>query len=162
MANFVELIGPVLTLLGGMLASIGGGIGSSIGVGLAGQAAAGVMTEDPNKFGKLLILQALPGTQGIYGLLTWFMVMQSSGLLTGNVNLSWQTGLLYFLACMPITVVGYKSAVYQGRTSEASIAMVAKQPDASSKAIVLPAMVETYSILALLASVLSILSINPV
>lgn len=162
MANFVELIGPALTLLGGMLAAIGGGIGSSIGVGLAGEAAAGVLTEDPNKFGKLLILQALPGTQGIYGLLTWFMVMQSSGLLTGNVNLSWQTGLLYFLACMPITIVGYKCAIYQGRTSEASIAMVAKQPDASSKAIVLPAMVETYAILALLASVLSILSIKPV
>lgn len=161
MATFVEFIGPGLTLLGGALAAIVPGIGSSIGVGLAGEAAAGVLTEDPGKFGKLLILQALPGTQGIYGLLSWFMVMQASGLLTGSTQISWQTGALYFLACMPITIVGYISAIYQGRTSEASIALVAKQPDASSKAIVLPAMVETYAILSLLASVLSILSIRP-
>jgi V/A-type H+/Na+-transporting ATPase subunit K len=162
MSNFADLIGPGLTILGGALAALLPGIGSSIGVGKAGEAAAGVLSEDPGKFGKLLILQALPGTQGIYGLLSWFMVMQTSGLLSGNINLSWQTGMLYFLACLPISIVGWVSAIYQGRTSEACIAMVAKQPEASSKAIVLPAMVETYAILSLLCSVLSILSIKPV
>lgn len=160
MPNFSELIGPVLTLLGGALAALLPGIGSSIGVGRAGEAAAGVLSEEPGMFGKLLILQALPGTQGIYGLLTWFMVMQTSGLLGGNTAISWRTGLLFFMACLPIAIVGYWSAIYQGRASEASIAMVAKQPDESSKAIVMPAMVETYAILALLASVLSILSIK--
>lgn len=162
MSSFVEFLGPGLTLLGGAMAAILPGIGSSIGVGKAGEVAAGVLTEDPSKFGKLLILQALPGTQGIYGLLSWFMVMQSSGLLTGNTNISWQTGCLYFLACLPVSMVCCISAIYQGRTSEAAIAMVAKQPEASSKAIVLPAMVETYAILSLLATVLSVLSIKPV
>ena len=162
MPSFVDLIGPVLTLLGGVMAAAIPGCGSAKGVGRAGEVAAGIMSEDPGKFGKLLILQALPGTQGIYGLLTWFMVMLRSGLLQGNINISWQTGLLFFLACLPTTIVCYFSALDQGRTSEASMAMIAKQPEESSKAIVPPAMVETYAILSLLTSVLSILSIKVV
>lgn len=160
MSNLAQLIGPSITLLGGAMAALLPGIGSAIGVGRSGEVAAGIMTEDPGKFSKLLILQALPGTQGIYGLLSWFMVMNSSGLLSGNVNISWQTGVLFFMACMPIAWVGLFSAIAQGRTSEACMALIAKQPDELSKAIVMPAMVETYAILALLASILSILSIN--
>jgi len=160
MSNFADLIGPALTLFSGAMAAVLPGIGSAIGVGRAGEVMAGVLTEDPSKFGKMLILQALPGTHGIYGLLTWFMTMSQSGLLNGNINISWQTGLLFFGACLPIIVVGYFSAVAQGRVSEAAMALVAKQPGESSKAIVMPAMVETYAILALLASVLSILSIK--
>jgi V/A-type H+-transporting ATPase subunit K len=162
MMSFSELVGPAITLFSAALAAALPGIGSAIGVGRAGEVAAGVMSEDPGKFGKLLILQALPGTQGIYGLLTWFMVLSQSGLLNGNVNISWQTGLLYFGACLPTILVGCFSAIAQGRASEASMAMVAKHPEESSKAIVLPAMVETYAILALLASVLAILSIKVV
>jgi V/A-type H+/Na+-transporting ATPase subunit K len=160
MQNFSELIGPAITLASAALAAALPGIGSAIGVGRAGEVAAGIMSEDPGKFGKLLILQALPGTQGIYGLLTWFMVLTQSRILQGNVDISWQVGLLFFGACLPTMLVGLFSAIAQGRASEACMAMVAKQPDESSKAIVLPAMVETYAILALLASVLSILSIK--
>jgi V/A-type H+/Na+-transporting ATPase subunit K len=162
MSSFAELVGPSLTLFAGAMAALLPGIGSAIGVGRAGEVAAGVMTEDPGKFGKLLILQALPGTQGIYGLLTWFIVMSQSGLLGGAVTISWQTGLLFVAACLPVSMVGYFSAIAQGRTSEASMAMIVKQPDELSKAIVLPAMVETYAILSLLTSVLSILSIKVV
>lgn len=68
--------GQFLALLGASLAVLLAGIGSAIGVGIAGQAAAGVVTEDPGKFGQTLLLQALPGTQGIYGLLTGFVIMQ--------------------------------------------------------------------------------------
>ena len=59
-------MGIVFALIGAVLAALMGGIGSAIGVGMTGQAAAGVVTEDPSKFGKVLILQLLPGTQGIY------------------------------------------------------------------------------------------------
>ncbi len=158
--RFADFIGPVLTLLGAGLAAALPGVGSSLAVGRAGEAAAGVITEDPEKFGKLLILQALPGTQGIYGLLSWFMIMSSSGLFGGNFDQSWDTGLLYLLAAMPIAIVGYFSAVYQGKVSEAGIALVAQKPDQQAKAIVLAAMVETYAILALLATVLAVLNIG--
>lgn len=156
---FAQYIGPGLTLLGAALAAILPGIGSSIGVGRAGEAAAGVTTEDPEKFGKLLILQALPGTQGIYGLLSWFLIMNFSGMLGGNLDLTWQQGLLYFLAAQPITWVGFGSAIYQGRVSEAGMALVAKRPEHQVKGIVMAAMVETYAILALLATVLGTMAV---
>ena len=161
MNEFLNYIGPGLTLLGGALAALLPGIGSAKGVGRVGEVAAGVLTEDPSKFGKILILQALPGTQGIYGLLSWFMIMNSSGILAGNFNISWQTGLAYFMASLPVAFVGLFSADYQGRVSEAGAALVAKRPGEQSKAIVLAAMVETYAILALLATVLGVLSIKP-
>lgn len=159
MNEIIALMGPVLTMLAGALAALLPGIGSARAVGRVGEVASGVLTEDPSKFGKLLILQALPGTQGIYGLLTWFMVMLSSGMLGGNMDITWQRGLAFLMAALPIAIVGYYSAVYQGRVSEAGVALVAKRPEEQSKAMVMAAMVETYAILALLASVLSILNI---
>ena len=157
--ELLEKLGTILTLLAGALAALLPGIGSAKAVGKAGEVAAGVLTEDPSKFGKLLILQALPGTQGIYGLLTWFMVMQFSGLFSGQADLSWQTGLSYLMAALPIAFVGYFSAIYQGRVAESGILLVAKRTEEQSKALVLAAMVETYAILALLASVLTVLRI---
>lgn len=157
--ELLEKLGTILTLLAGALAALLPGIGSAKAVGKAGEVAAGVLTEDPSKFGKLLILQALPGTQGIYGLLTWFMVMQFSGLFSGQADLSWQTGLSYLMAVLPIAIVGYFSAIYQGRVAESGILLVAKRTEEQSKALVLAAMVETYAILALLASVLTVLRI---
>lgn len=157
--SIIELLGPGLTLLAGALAALIPGIGSSRSVGRVGEMATGVLTEDPTKFGKLLILQALPGTQGIYGLLTWFMIMLQSGLLAGSTDIAWQTGLAYLMAALPIAIVGYFSSVYQGRVAESGVALVAKRPEEQSKALVMSAMVETYAILALLASVLSILQI---
>ncbi len=158
--NFLENLGMILTLTAGAFAALLPGIASAKAVGRVGEMAAGVLTEDPSKFGKLLILQALPGTQGIYGLLTWFMIMQQSGLLGGQMEISWQMGLAYFVAVLPVAVVGYFSAIYQGKVSESGVALVAKRPEEQTKALVMAAMVETYAILALLASVLSIISIS--
>jgi V/A-type H+-transporting ATPase subunit K len=154
-----EQMGFILTLLGGALASLLAGIGSAKGVGIAGEAAAGVLTEDPSKFSKLLILQALPGTQGIYGLLTWFMILLRSGILAGNTDISWQRGLAFLVAALPVGLVGLFSAIYQGEVAAAGIQMIAKRPEDQSKAIVLAAMVETYAILALLTSVMTMLQI---
>ena len=57
--------GIMLAILGGVIAAAMGGVGSAIGVGTVGRAAAGVVTEDPSKFGKMLVLELLPGTQGL-------------------------------------------------------------------------------------------------
>lgn len=152
--------GSVIAFLGASLAAIVAGIGSARAVGMVGEASAGVVTQDPSKFGKVLILQALPGTQGIYGLLAWFMVMVQGGFLGGDAKvITSAQGWQFFAACMPIMIVGYFSAVYQGRVSAAGVALVAKRPEEQSKALVMSALVETYAILALLASVLTILQI---
>ena len=155
----MDNIGVVLALLGAVLAALLAGAGSAVGVGRAGEAAAGVVTEDPSKFGKVLILQLLPGTQGIYGLLIAFITLSQIGILGGDSNISLEKGILYFLACMPMAIIGYWSALKQSRASIACIGLIAKRPDQLGKAIIFPAMVETYAILALLVSILAVTGI---
>lgn len=147
-------------LLGAALAVILAGCGSAYGVGVAGQAASGVVTEDPSKFAKVLIMQLLPGTQGIYGLLVAFITLSKVGLLGGGAaEIDVTTGLMILAACLPIGIVGLVSAIHQGKTAVAAIGIVAKKPDQFGKAMLFPAMVETYAILALLISILAITSI---
>lgn len=153
-------LGIVFALLGAVLAALLSGIGSAKGVGMGGEAAAGVITEDPSKFGKVLILQLLPGTQGIYGLLIAFITLSQIGILGGNADVSLAKGFLYLGACMPMAIVGYASAIRQARASVASIAVVAKKPEQFGKAMIFPAMVETYAILALLISILAVVGIG--
>ncbi|HIZ45181.1 MAG TPA: V-type ATP synthase subunit K [Firmicutes bacterium] len=156
----MENMGVMLALLGAVLAALVAGIGSAIGVGMAGEAAAGVVTEDPSKFSKVLILQLLPGTQGIYGLLVGFITLTQIGIMGGSADISVVKGLLYLVACLPMAFVGYKSAIRQARASVSSISLVAKKPDQFGKAMIFPSMVETYAILALLISILAIFGIS--
>ena len=155
----MENLGIVLALTGAVLAALFAGIGSAIGVGIAGEAAAGVVTEDPNKFSKVLVLQLLPGTQGIYGLLIGFITLTQIGIMGGDSNISLAKGFLYLAACLPMSFVGWFSAIKQGKAAVASIGLVAKKPDQFGKAMIFPAMVETYAILALLISILAIFGI---
>ncbi len=154
-------LGIVYAVLGAVLAVLMAGIGSAVGVGIAGQAAAGVVTEDPSKFAKVLILQLLPGTQGLYGLLIGFVALSGIGVLGGDlVELTTTQGLMMLAACLPIAIVGLISAIYQGKTAVASIGLVAKKPDQFAKSMLFPAMVETYAILALLISFLAVSGIS--
>jgi V/A-type H+-transporting ATPase subunit K len=157
----MEFLGIALALLGAALAAGLSGSGSGIGVGIAGESAAGVMTEDPDKFGFCLILQALPGTQGIYGLVTAFLVLGKVGLFGGeSISVTWVQGLAIFAACLPIALGGWLTAIAQGKTSAASIQMIAKRPEQLGKALILPAMVETYAVLSLLISLIMLFNIQ--
>ena len=153
--------GIVYALIGAALAAALAGCGSAIGVGIAGQAAAGVVTVDPGKFAKVLLLQLLPGTQGIYGLLVAFITLSKVGLLGGGIaDISTSQGLLILAACLPIAIVGLISAIHQGKTSAASVGIIAKKPEQFGQAMLFPAMVETYAILALLVSILAVSAIQ--
>ncbi len=150
-------MGLFLAILGAALATFMAGIGSSIGVGKAGVAAAGTLAEEPSLFSKVLILMLLPATQGIYGLLVAFLTLQAVGVIGGGAGeISTVEGSLYLAACLPIAFSGLFSAVHQGKCSVAGIQTVSKRPDAMGKALIIPAMVETYAILALLISILGI------
>lgn len=160
MTTLWENMGLAIAVLGAILATVLAGMGSAKGVSIVGQAGAGVLTEDPDKFGKVLILQILPGTQGLYGFLTTFLLLNRVGIIGGELaDLSLEKGLMYFAACMPIAIVGYFSAIAQGKTAAAGVGIIAKKPDQNGKAITMAAMVETYAVLALLISVLAIFSI---
>ena len=160
-------MGALLAILGGVIAAIMGGVGSAIGVGTVGQASAGVVSEDPSKFGKVLILHILPGTQGLYGFLVAFLLLVQIGVMSGEIiggesGLTVAQGLMYFAACMPMAIGGLVSAMYQGKAAVAGVGIVAKKPEESGKAIIFAAMVETYAVLALLISILSIFSITSI
>lgn len=150
-------IGTFLAILGAVVAAAMAGIGSAIGVGVAGKAAAGVTSEDPDKFSKCLVLQLLPGTQGIYGLLVAFLVFVKIDLFGNVMALTIGEGLGLMAACLPMAVVGFLSALYQSKVACSGIAMVAKRPEESGKAIILTVMVETYAVLALLVSLLGVM-----
>lgn len=153
--------GLVLAIIGAALAALLAGIGSAKGVSLVGEAASGVVSVDPSKFSKVLLLELLPGTQGLYGLIAAMFILLRTGVLgSGVADLTVQQGLGFLAASLPIAVVGLISGIMQGRTAAAGVSITAKKPDHNGKAIIMAAMVETYAILALLISVLMILNIN--
>ena len=145
--------GLAIGLLGAGLAACMAGAGSAVGTGIAGEAGAGLVTEDPAKFGKAMILQVIPGTQGLYGLVVFFVAIMNMGLLDGTaLNLS-------FVACMPIAIGGLVSAIGQGKVAAASVNLLAKNPDHWAKGMILCITVEFYAILSLLASMMMLLYI---
>ena len=152
-AYFIQT-GVGWAVIGAMAAVMFGGTGSAKGIRISCSQGAGVLSENPELFGRLLVIMALPGTQGFYGFIAAIIIALRCGLIAGHV------------ACPPIVGVGlmaigalsgvvfWRSAVYQGETSAASVNMVAKQPESSGRAILLPALVETYAVIALLAGIL--------
>lgn len=136
-------------VLGAALAFIGGGIGSAIGITYVSSVASGILVEDPDKFGSMLPLIAIPGTQGIYGLITAILVT----ILFDLPKLSGRTGLMVFFACLPVAFVCCVSAIFQGLTAASASSMVARRTEELGKAMVLPALVETYAVFALILTI---------
>ena len=139
---FTQYGGLIFGALGAAVAVFLSGMGSAKGVGIAGEAAAGVIVEEPEKFVQALILQLLPGTQGLYGFVIGLFTMFRLSL-----NMPLVEGLSLFMAALPVGVVGYFSAVAQGKVSIAGQNILAKNSNESTKGIILAVMVETYAIL---------------
>jgi len=148
-------IGITLAILGAALAVALPGIGSAMGLSYVGRSAAGLISEEPEKFGKALLLQVLPGTQGIYGFLAAVLALQQIGIFEGELAvINVGTGLAILFACLPIALAGIASGALQGKVSVAGISTLAKKPEEVGKAIILSAMVETYAVISLLATIL--------
>ena len=145
--------GFYLAHLGGALAVVLGGIGSAVGVGLAGRQGTGVMSEDPEKFGKLILLVALPGTQGIYGFLGWFLLWGKVSKIA-MASMTTPLGLALLISCLPVAFTCLVSGIHQGKVCAGGCAMAAKHPEAVGKALIFGAMVETYAVLGLIATIL--------
>lgn len=157
----VENGGMIFALLGAALATALPGIGSARGVGIVGEAASGLITEDPDKFGQALILQVIPGTQGFYGFVTTLIILNKIGILGGGVKaVSFGAGFLIFLASLPVALAGWKSAISQGKTAAAGIAILAKRPEHMFKGVLFAAMVETYAVIGLVSSIIMIVAIK--
>jgi len=159
MEAFFNAFGGIgLAYLGAALAVALCCIGSAKGTGMVGEAATGVISENPEHFSKCMILQVLPGTQGLYGIVAWFMVLLKLNVFGGQMaTLSIPDGIAIFCACMPIALGGLLSAIAQGRVAAAGINIVAKRPDQFSKGIILAGIVEFYAILSLVATILLVM-----
>ena len=163
MGFFEAFGGLALALLGAGLAAVLPGIGSAKGTGIAGEAGTGLLCQDPSKFGKVMILQVIPGTQGLYGLVVWFFALLQMGVFGGNVNpleLTVVDGLRVACACLPMATGAAISAPAQGRVAATAVNLMAKRPDDWAKGIILCITVEFYAILSLLASFLMLLNLH--
>ena len=142
-------MGYTIALIGIALCVLLCGIGSCIGLYKTSTAAAGVLGEDPKKFGKVMVLVLLPATQGIYGFIIGIIASGSISNATTNAE-----GWLMFGAVLPMMISGLVSAWYQGRSAVNCIYAVGKQESLSGKLIVYPAMIEFYAILGLIISIM--------
>ena len=162
MFEFLNTFGGLaLAFLGGGLAAGLSCAGSAKGTGITGEAAAGLVSEDPEQFTKCLILQVVPGTQGLYGFVIWFFVLLQIGIFGGGglKMLTPTQGLGYLVSCIPMMIGGLISAKAQGRVAASCINIISKKPDDWSKGIILCVIVEFYAILSLIASILLILNV---
>ena len=150
-------IGQILALAAAAMAAIVSGMGSSKGVGMAGETAAGVASENPDVSSKLLVLQLLPATQGIYGFLIAVIVLINVGVLGGAIKaVTLEQGIAYLVACLPVALVGYYSAIRQAKVSMAGMLMTGQRAELSGKGVTMAVMVETYVVFALLVSFLMV------
>ena len=143
-----------LVILGCALAIGIAGISSAIGLALAGSSAVAVTAEKPNLFGKLLVLQVLPMTQSVYGLLTAILLMMGAGLLgasTASVTLLQGMGAVWIGLAVGLTGI---SAINQGMVASSSISAVGRNPDVAARGIIFTVMPETIAIFGLLVGIL--------
>jgi V/A-type H+-transporting ATPase subunit K len=143
----------VYASIGVAIAMVFANIGSALGVSAASQAAVGVVSEDPDKFGKTMILQLLPSTQGIYGFIVGFLLLFTK-IVGGNVAEG--MGLAYLGICIPVGLVGMFSAVLQGRVAATSIIMVGKRPELMGRGMIMTAFVEMFALLAFIVSIIGV------
>lgn len=148
--------GAFLAAFGAIFAVALGGTGSARGCGIAGEAATGVVTEEPDKFGKALILQLLPGTQGLYGFIIGFLT-----LLQINADMTVIQGFYLLAGGVAVGIVLMNSGVAQGRVSAAGMQILAKNPEQNTKGIIFAAIVETYAILGFVAGIIMLFVIYP-
>lgn len=130
------------------------GVGSAVGLYKTGSAAAGILGEDPKKFGKVLVLVLLPATQGIYGFIV--AIIASGGLSATNPDaiVSTAEGWAVFGQVMPMAISGLVSGFFQGKAAANCIYAVGKQESLGGKLIIYPAMIEFYAILGMLISIM--------
>ena len=140
-------MGMVYALLGAAVAVFLAGAGSAIGVGIAGQAASGVVTEDPSKFAKVLIMQLLPGTQGLYGFLGFFLL--KNVLVAG---ITWLQAAAVFGAGLGLGLVCLFSAIRQGQVCANGIIGIGSGYDVFGKTLILAVFPELYAIVAVAAT----------
>lgn len=146
--------GFILAVTGAGLAVGLSAIGSGMGVGIAGATGAGVIAIKPEKFGQALVFQAVPQTQGMYGLLVAVLILLSTGVIGGVGDpVSTPMGLAALGAGLAVGLAGL-SAIGQGIAASAGIATSSEDDTAMGRSLVFSVIPETQAIYGLLVAIL--------
>lgn len=143
------MTGYLIGIIGVALCVILCGIGSAIGLYKTGSAAAGVLGENPKKFGQVLVLVLLPATQGIYGFIIGII---ASGNIASGMALA--EGWQLFGKVLPMAFSGLITGILQGKSAVNCIYAAGKQEGLGMKLLIYPAMIEFYAILGLIISIM--------
>jgi V/A-type H+-transporting ATPase subunit K len=143
----------ILILVGILISIVMSGIGSAKGGAMIGTAAAGLISEQPEKFGQSLVLQMMSASQGLYGFIIGFLIFTNLGGDAIEIG----TALRCFGAGTIMGFAGYFTAIEQSKAATAGIGILAKKPEHSTKGVLYSAMIETYAIFAFVVSVLLVL-----
>lgn len=131
------------------------GIFSAIGLGLTGASAVGVVSEKRELFSHAMVLQVLPMTQGIYGLVGAIILLLGGGFFGGaKADLADNAvGMTAIAAGIVIGLTGL-SAIPQGQISSAGISALPRNDEDWTKSVIFAAMPETMAIFGLLVAIL--------
>ena len=120
------------------------GIASAVGTAIAGQAAVGAMKKNGGAFGSYLILSALPGSQGLYGFVCFFMVR---GILENGAAITPVQGAALLGTGILVGIVNLAASIYQAKVCANGIAAIGNGHDVMGKTLILGAFPELYAIL---------------
>ena len=148
--------GTSLAVIGAAIAVFVAGVGSAKACGLVGAANAGLVAEEPEKFGQALILQLLPGTQGLYGFIIGLLIAFN---IPNDLNA--MQGFYLLIASLPVAVTGLLSAIYQSKIAVSALQILAKNPGETTKGIIFAVIVETYAILGFVLSIILVTATMP-
>lgn len=125
------------------------GVGSAYGVTITGNAAIGALKKNADAFGNYMVLSALPGTQGLYGFLGFFLLQTH---LTADIT--WYKAAAIFGAGIALGLTGLISAIRQGQVCANGIAGIGSGYDVFGKTMILAVFPELYAIVSLAATFL--------
>ena len=125
------------------------GLASAVGTARCGMAAVGALKKNGGAFGSYMILSALPGSQGLYGFVGYFMV--ASKIVA---EMSMLTAVGVFGAGLLMAIVCLSSAVMQSKVCANGIAAIGNGNDVMGKTLILAAFPELYAILGVAATFL--------
>ncbi len=126
------------------------GCASAIGTSICGQAAVGAMKKNGDAFGSYMVLAALPGSQGLYGFVTFFMVNNIFGLIGDDTTML--QGAAVFGIGILVGIVNLAASIYQGRVCAGGITAIGNGHDVMGKTLIMAAFPELYAILTVAAT----------
>lgn len=152
------ILANVIAVVGAALAVCLTGVAASIGMSWVQQAAAGVVAEEPEKYGKTMILQLIPASNALYGFVVGFLVCLP--IISGDGYATIAEALLVAAFCIPIAIVGLVSCLAQAKVCVAGVNMIAKKGELSGTALIMAVFIELFALLSLIISVLGIFTLT--